>query len=410
MMAALRGKLIVAQSGGPTPVFNNSACGVIQEALRHEDVFDEMYGAVNGVMGILHEQLIDLRKETPATIAGLRKTPATALGTCRRKLNEQDMERILAVFKAHNIRYFFYNGGNDSMDTANKISQMAAAANYEMRVIGIPKTVDNDLVETDHCPGFGSAARFMALATRDVGRDTEAGALTTTAVTIMEAMGRDVGWLTASSAIGRRDERDAPHLIYLPETPFTIEKFLSDVQRVYDRLGFVVVAASEGIRDSAGKLLLTSSSVDAFGHAQLGGVGEFLANVVADKLKIKTRSNIAGTIQRAMISAASPSDLEEAYLVGKMGVKYALEGQTGMMVSLIRQSDAPYACVTGLAPLAKVANAVKAIPADDITPDGNDVNEKFLRYVTPLVGELGVSDYVRLEKHPVEKLLAPYQR
>lgn len=409
-MAALRGKLIVAQSGGPTPVFNNSACGVIQEALRHEDVFDEMYGAVNGVMGILHEQLIDLRKETPATIAGLRKTPATALGTCRRKLNEQDMERILAVFKAHNIRYFFYNGGNDSMDTANKISQMAAAANYEMRVIGIPKTVDNDLVETDHCPGFGSAARFMALATRDVGRDTEAGALTTTAVTIMEAMGRDVGWLTASSAIGRRDERDAPHLIYLPETPFTIEKFLNDVQRVYDRLGFVVVAASEGIRDSDGKLLLTSSSVDAFGHAQLGGVGEFLANVVADKLKIKTRSNIAGTIQRAMISAASPPDLEEAYLVGKMGVKYALEGQTGMMVSLIRQSDAPYACVTGLAPLNKVANAVKAIPADDITPDGNDVNEKFLRYVTPLVGELGVSDYVRLEKHPVEKLLAPYQR
>ena len=410
MMAALRGKLIVAQSGGPTPVFNNSACGMIQEALRHEDVFDEMYGAVNGVMGILHEQLIDLRKETPATIAGLRKTPATALGTCRRKLNEQDMERILAVFKAHNIRYFFYNGGNDSMDTANKISQMAAAANYEMRVIGIPKTVDNDLVETDHCPGFGSAARFMALATRDVGRDTEAGALTTTAVTIMEAMGRDVGWLTASSAIGRRDERDAPHLIYLPEAPFTIEKFLSDVQRVYDRLGFVVVAASEGIRDSAGKLLLTSSSVDAFGHTQLGGVGEFLAKVVADKLKIKTRSNIAGTIQRAMISAASPSDLEEAYLVGKMGVKYALEGQTGMMVSLIRQSDAPYACVTGLAPLSKVANAVKAIPADDITPDGNDVNEKFLRYVTPLVGELGVSDYVRLEKHPVEKLLAPYQR
>ena len=409
-MAALRGKLIVAQSGGPTPVFNNSACGVIQEALRHEDVFDEMYGAVNGVMGILHEQLIDLRKETPATIAGLRKTPATALGTCRRKLNEQDMERILAVFEAHNIRYFFYNGGNDSMDTANKISQMAAAANYEMRVIGIPKTVDNDLVETDHCPGFGSAARFMALATRDVGRDTEAGALTTTAVTIMEAMGRDVGWLTASSAIGRRDERDAPHLIYLPETPFTIEKFLNDVQRVYDRLGFVVVAASEGIRDSDGKLLLTSSSVDAFGHAQLGGVGEFLANVVADKLKIKTRSNIAGTIQRAMISAASPPDLEEAYLVGKMGVKYALEGQTGMMVSLIRQSDAPYACVTGLAPLNKVANAVKAIPADDITPDGNDVNEKFLRYVTPLVGELGVSDYVRLEKHPVEKLLAPYQR
>ena len=409
-MATLRGKLIVAQSGGPTPVFNNSARGVIQEALRHESVFDAVYGAVNGVMGILNEHLIDLRRETPETIAGLRNTPASALGTCRRKLNAQDMERILAVFKAHGIRYFFYNGGNDSMDTANKISRMAADANYEMRVIGIPKTVDNDLVETDHCPGFGSAARFMALATRDVGRDTEAGALTTTPVTIMEAMGRDVGWLTGGAAVGRRDERDAPHLVYLPEIPFTVEKFLNDAQRVYDRLGFVVAAVSEGIRDAEGKLLLKSSSVDAFGHSQLGGVGEFLANVVADKLKLKARANIAGTIQRALLSAASPSDLEEAYLVGKMGVTYALEGHTGVMVSLIRASDAPYACATGIAPLQKVANAVKTVPADFITADGNDVSEKFLRYVAPLVGELGVSEYVRLEKHAVGKLLAPYQR
>lgn len=409
-MAALRGKLVVAQSGGPTPVFNNSACGVIQEALKHDEAFDGIYGAVHGVMGILHENLIDLRKERPATIEGLRKTPATALGTCRRKLNDQDMERILAVFKAHDIRYFFYNGGNDSMDTANKISQMAAAANYEMRVFGIPKTVDNDLVETDHCPGFGSAARFMALSTRDAGRDTESGALTTTPVCVMEAMGRDAGWLTASSAIGRRDEKDAPHLIYLPEVPFTIEKFLNDVQQVYDRLKFVVIAVSEGIRTPDGNLLLKSSSLDAFGHVQLGGVGDFLAKLVAEKLKIKARTNIAGTIQRSLISAASPIDLEEAYLVGKMGVKYALEGQSGYMVSLVRESDAPYSCVTGLAPLDKVANATKIVPADMMAPNGADVNEKFLRYVTPLVGELSVSDYVRLERYAVTKLLDAYQR
>lgn len=409
-MATLRGKLVVAQSGGPTPVFNNSACGVIQEALKHDDAFDDVYGAVNGVMGILHENLIDLRKEKPAIIEGLRKTPATALGTCRRKLNEQDMERILAVFKAHNIRYFFYNGGNDSMDTANKISQMAAAANYEMRVFGIPKTVDNDLVETDHCPGFGSAARFMALSTRDAGRDTESGALTTTPVCVMEAMGRDAGWLTASAAIGRQDEKDAPHLIYLPEVPFTIEKFLNDVQQVYDRLKFVVIAASEGIRTPDGNLLMKSSSLDAFGHVQLGGVGDFLAKLVTEKLKIKARANIAGTIQRSLISASSPIDLEEAYLVGKMGVKYALEGHSGYMVALVRESDAPYRCVTGLAPLDKVANAAKSIPADMIAPNGTDMNDSFLRYVTPLVGELLVSNYVRLEKHAVAKLLGTYQR
>ena len=194
-MAVLRGKLVVAQSGGPTAVFNNSACGVIQEALKHDDVFDGVYGASNGIMGILHETMIDLRKESPATIDSLRRTPASTLGTCRRKLDVTDLERILEVCKAHNIRYFFYNGGNDSMDTANKVSKMATDAGYEMRAFGIPKTVDNDLVETDHCPGFGSAARFMSFATRDVGRDTEAGAFTTTPINIMEVMGRDAAEL-----------------------------------------------------------------------------------------------------------------------------------------------------------------------------------------------------------------------
>ncbi|MBD3305095.1 diphosphate--fructose-6-phosphate 1-phosphotransferase [candidate division KSB3 bacterium] len=406
-MAELRGKLVFAQSGGPTAVFNTSACGVIQEALNNADRFEAVYGAVNGIMGVLHENMIDLSQEDPATIEGLRYTPASTLGTCRRKLDETDLERILDVFKAHNIRYFLYNGGNDSMDTAHKVSAMATAAGYEMRVMGIPKTVDNDLVETDHCPGFGSAARFMTLATRYVGRDTESGALTTTSITIMEIMGRDAGWLTGSTAIGREDERDAPHLIYLPEVPFTLDKFLDDVQKVHDRLGFAVIAVSEGVRDPDGKLLLKSSSVDAFGHVQLGGVGDFLAKLVMDKLKIKARANIPGTIQRALISHASPVDLDEAYLVGQMAVKYALEGHNGSMVSLVRTSDTPYACTTGLAPLEKVANAAKPVPRDYINADGNDVTEQFLTYVTPLVGEMP-PNYARFTTQGVGRLLEAY--
>ncbi len=407
-MATLRGKLLVAQSGGPTAVFNNSACGVIQEALKHEDVFDEIYGAANGIMGVLHEHIIDMRKESPQTIAAMRRTPASSLGTCRRKLDERDLERILDVCQAHNIRYFLYNGGNDSMDTAHKVHNMATESGYEMRVLGIPKTVDNDLVETDHCPGFGSAARLVALATRDVGRDTESGALTTTPINIMEIMGRDAGWLTGAAAIGRQDERDAPHLIYLPELPFTIDRFLEDVQKVYDRLGFVVIALSEGIRDPKGNLLMKSSSVDAFGHTQLGGVGSFLVQVVMEKLGIKARSNIAGTIQRSLIALASPVDREEAYLVGQMGVKYALEGNSGSMVSLVRESDDPYSCTTGLASLEKVANFAKEVPRELINEEGNFVTEAFLKYVTPLVGEMPPS-YPRFEKQSVGQLLDPYQ-
>lgn len=408
-MATLRGKLVVAQSGGPTAVFNSSACGVIQEALKHDDVFDGVYGASNGIMGVLHENMIDMRKESPESIEAMRRTPASTLGTCRRKLDENDLERILDVCKAHDIRYFFYNGGNDSMDTANKVHKMAVDAGYEMRAFGIPKTIDNDLVETDHCPGFGSAARLMALATRDVGRDTESGALTTTPINIMEIMGRDAGWLTGATAIGRKDERDAPHLIYMPEVPLTIEKFLDDVKKVHDRLGFVIVALSEGVRDPEGNLLMKSSQLDAFGHTQLGGVGDFLAKTITDTLGIKSRTNIAGTIQRSLISMASPVDLEEAYQVGQMGIKYALEGKSGYMVSLVRESDDPYSCTTGLAPLDKVANLTKEVPREMINEAGNDVNETFLKYVTPLVGEIPPS-YPRFKKHAIGQLLEAYQR
>lgn len=408
-MAKLHGKLVVAQSGGPTAVFNSSACGVIQEALKHDDVFEEVYGATNGIMGILHENMIDLRKESPDIIERMRQTPASALGTCRRKLDDTDLERVLEVFKAHNIRYFLYNGGNDSMDTANKISTMATEAGYEMCAIGVPKTVDNDLVETDHCPGFGSAARWVAIATRDIGRDTQAGALTTTSITILEVMGRDSGWLTGSTVLAREDEDDAPHLIYLPEVAFDTDKFLNDVQRVHDRLGYVIITVSEGIRDKDGNILTKLSTKDVFGHVQLGGVGDYLARLVKEKLNIKARANIPGTIQRSSILGASRTDLEEAYLVGQMAVKYALEGKSGYMISLVRESDDPYSCTTGLAPLEMVANAKKDIPTDYISPEGNNVTEKFIQYVKPLADEL-LPGYMRFEKHPVGKLLEEYQR
>lgn len=407
-MAGLRGKLVMAQSGGPTAVINSSICGVIQEALKHREI-EGVYGAINGIMGVLHENLIDLAKESPGTVEQLRRTPSSALGSCRRKLDQADLERVLAVFKAHNIRYFFYNGGNDSMDTAHKISQMANAAGYEMRVIGIPKTVDNDLVETDHCPGFGSVARWMAIAMRDAGRDTEAIANTSTAIKIIEAMGRDSGWITGATALAKQDPDDAPQLIYLPEVTFEMDKFLNDVQKVYDRLGHVLIAVSEGVRDKDGKILVKSDSVDAFGHVQLEGVGDYLANVIKKKLGIKARCDKPGTIQRVSILGASQSDLQEAYLAGQKAVQYAVKGHNGSMVALVRESDEPYVCTTGMVPLEKVANANKVIPADYISSDGNFVNDKFLTYVKPLAGEL-LPDYMRFQKHVVSKQLGAYQR
>lgn len=408
-MAHLRGKLVMAQSGGPTAVINSSICGVIQEAVQHDDVFDGVYGAVDGIMGVLHENMIDLKKEAPDTVENLRRTPSSALGSCRRKLDEADMERILDVFKAHNIRYFLYNGGNDSMDTAHKVSQMAAESGYEMRVLGVPKTVDNDLVETDHCPGFGSAARWAAIAMRDMGRDTASGASTTTSVAVLEIMGRDSGWLTGATVLAQQEPDDAPHLIYLPETPFDTETFLQDVQKVHDRLGHVLIAVSEGVRDRDGNILTKSSAKDAFGHVQLGGVGTFLAQTITDTLGIKARANIPGTLQRASILAASPSDLAEAYLVGKMAVQYALDGQSGYMVSLVRESDDPYVCTTGLSPLASIANEKKLVTPDFINADGNFVNEQFIHYVKPLAGDI-LPGYMRFEKHTIQRLLEAYTR
>jgi len=401
----LKANVLIAQSGGPTAVINNSIYGVIQESVVHKKI-KEIYGAINGILGILNEELIDLRKEEPSTIQGLRRTPSSALGSCRYKLSAKDYERIMKVFKAHSIRYFFYTGGNDSMDTAHKIYEIAKQSRYELKVIGIPKTIDNDLVKTDHCPGYGSVARFNAIATRDAGRDTDA-IYTSDTVKIIETMGRNTGWITASTALAKEEENDAPHLIYLPERPFITEKFLDDVESVYKKLGRVVITVCEGLKDENGEYIVASKSkIDKnnFGHAQLGGMADYLCKLIAKELKIKARFDKPGTIQRTSMMCASETDIEEAYMVGRDAVKTAIEGKSGYMVTLVREKGKKYRCSTGLVRLEEVANKVKMVPEKFINKEGNFVTKEFMEYVKPLIGG-PLPEYVRLKKKPVKKLL-----
>jgi len=401
----LKGNLLVGQSGGPTAVINSSLVGVIEEALKHPEI-EAIYGCVHGVQGLLREEIVDLRKEKPGTLKRLKTTPSAALGSCRYKLKADDPERLLQVLQAHNIRYLLYIGGNDSAETGHLVGDLAHEKGYELRVMGVPKTVDNDLEYTDHCPGYGSVARFIAAAAMDAGKDSEAIGVVDN-VKIIETMGRNAGWITAAAALGKREERDAPHLICLPEVPFEPDRFLSAVQNAYDRLGYCVVSACEGLRDAEGKEVVASKraiDTDAFGHRQLGGVGDFLCDLIATNLKIKARYDKPGTIQRMSSALASKVDLEEAYLVGKAAVRSAVQGVDGQMVTLVRESADPYRCTTGLAPLEKVAAAEKKLPPDFISPDGTFVTQAFLDYARPLVG--GLPKYARLEMHPIEKKLS----
>jgi 6-phosphofructokinase len=397
-MSDLKGNCIIAQSGGPTAVINASVYGVIEEATKHNQI-QGIYGAINGILGVLNTEIIDLRKESPGTINGLKSTPASALGSCRYKLKPDDYEKVMEVFKKYNIRYFFYAGGNDSMDTANRVNNLACEQGYELKVIGVPKTVDNDLRETDHCPGYGSVIRHNAIAIRDAGMDTEAIG-TTDKVKIFETMGRDTGWIAAGSALAREEKNDAPHLIYLPEKPMSIDKFLTDVQNVYDKLGYVFIAASEGVVGEDKQPLAALASkvdLDSFGHRQYGDVGAFLAELVRDKLKLKARWEKPGTMQRSAADRASKVDIEEACLVGRFAVKSAVEGKSGFMVTLIREKDSIYKIHTGLVGLEKVANLRKAVPSNFINEKGNDVTEDFLEYARPLIGG-PFHPYVRLKK------------
>ncbi|MHB0878754.1 MAG: 6-phosphofructokinase [Anaerolineae bacterium] len=404
MVDKIKGNLVVAQSGGPTAVINASVAGVAEEAFKNEGTFTGVYGSLHGIEGILYENLIDLGKEDRATIHRLIETPAAALLSCRHKLTEVDYAHILEVFKAHNIRYFFYTGGNDSMDTVYRVGALAAQSGYDMRVMGIPKTIDNDLAFTDHCPGFGSAGRWVASSVRDAGLDTEAIGVVDK-VKIVEIMGRNAGWITAASALARDHENAAPHLIYVPEKPINMDRFLGDVQNVYDRLGYVVIAICEGAKGEDGKPLTASTSavdVDSFGHAQMGGVADYLGKVISNRLKLKARFDKPGTIQRVSALLASPVDRSEAYGAGAEAVKQALAGTTGKMITIERVSDEPYQSRFGLADVAAVANAERLIPDEYLSPAGNDVTDAFIKYASPLIGD-ALPQYGYLKKYYLPK-------
>ena len=399
------GKAVFAQSGGPTAVINSSICGAIEEARKHKEIV-AMYGSIHGILGVLHENMIDLNRESPRTISLLRQTPSSSLGSSRYKLKEEDYDRILKVLAAHDIRYFFIAGGNDSMDTANRVFKMAREKGYELSVMGLPKTVDNDLPITDHCPGYGSVARWLALSVRDAGLDTEA-IYTSDTIKVVETMGRNAGWITAATALARQRPNDAPHIILLPEIPFSRDKFLSDVERVYRKLGYALITCCEGLRDENGDYLTASQrslDTDRFGHRQLGGVGETLCGIIADGLKIKARADKPGTIQRVSALLASPVDVAEAYATGAQAVRHAVEGKSGWMVTLEREPGAEYACKTGIVSLEEVANREKKVPREFINAEGTGVTDAFLEYVTPLIGG-PLPEYARLEKHFVKKRL-----
>ena len=418
-MSELIGNCLVAQSGGPTSVINASVAGVVSEALNNECI-EEIYGGLNGIHGILKEELIDLAEESQQNIRGLRYTPASALGTCRFKLRrDEDYTRVLEVFEAHNIRFFFYAGGNDSQDTANKISRFAQERGFEMRTIGIPKTVDNDLVMTDHCPGYGSVVKYICTTIREMSLDHEAMGQHDL-VSIVEVMGRNAGWIAAGASLakGARENPDvAPHLIYLPEVPFTTEKYLDDVRRVLGRNRHCMVVVGEGLVDPDGNYVSTSSgATDAFGHAQLGGCGDFLQRTIEENLGIKARSAKLGISQRAASHCSSQADNDEALLAGAAAVRAAVSGNTDKMVTLIRGDSDQYVCETGLASLEDIANGVKMLPEEWINEDGVSMNYQFFKYASPLIqGEVqvpyenGIPQFVQLSKNRVSKQLGDHQ-
>jgi 6-phosphofructokinase 1 len=403
---ALKGNLVVGQAGGPTAVINSSLAGVIQEARRHQAIAG-IYGAAHGIEGVLKEEFYDLGREPLATVKALRRTPSAILGSCRRKLTTAEYERVLSVFRAHNVRYFIYIGGNDSADTAHQVSALARDRGYELRVMGVPKTIDNDLPFMDHTPGYGSAARFLAVATMDAGRDSEA-MRTVDKVKILEVMGRNAGWLAAATALGRRTLGDAPHLIYFPEKPLVEEHFLSDISAVYREHGYAVAVVASGVRGPSGQELVATGGAmftDSFGHRQLGGVGQHLTQLVVDNLGLKARYEKPGSIQRMFISCVSSVDAREAYLVGKMAVRRAVQGGDDAMVTILREPGTEYRISIGQCPLSAIANAERRMPPEYINETGNHVTAAFVSYALPLIGG-PLPEYARLGGWRVAKRLA----
>lgn len=408
---------LYAQSGGVTAVINASACGLIQTARHHKDKIGKVFAARNGIIGALTEDLIDTSLESDADIAALRYTPAGAFGSCRHKLgsiekHRAQYERLIEVFSAHNIRYFFYNGGGDSQDTAHKVSQLSQTMGYPITCIGIPKTIDNDLPFTDNSPGFGSVAKYIAVSIREAGLDVASMALTSTKVFIMEVMGRHAGWIAAAGGLAAEHEEEAPHIILFPEIPFAPEAFLKRVQECVKKYGHCAIVVSEGVRNQDGSFISESGLVDAFGHKQLGGVAPVIAKLIKDNLNYKYHWALCDYLQRSARHIASKTDVEQAYELGKAAVELALSGKNAIMPIIVRDSGKTYSWSIGEAPLEKVANVEVKMPRNYITEDGFGITEDCRRYLSPLIsGEdyppyrNGLPIYVKLKNVAVAKKL-----
>lgn len=405
---------LYAQSGGVTAVINAQACGVIQTAKHYPEKIGRVFAAKNGIIGALSEELIDTFLESDAAIAALMHTPSGAFGSCRYKLkdNGAEYEQLLKVFKAHDIGYFFYNGGGDSQDTANKVAKMSKELGYPITCIGIPKTVDNDLPFTDTCPGFGSVAKYVAISTLEAGFDVASMAKSSTKVFILEVMGRHAGWIAAASGLASNNNSEPPHIILFPEIPFDEETFLNKVSECEKKYGYCVIVVSEGIRTKDNKFISDAGLRDAFGHAQLGGVAPIIANLIKTKLELKYHWAVADYLQRAARHIASAVDVEQAYALGKAAVELAILGHNAVMPIIKRESSSPYNWSIDNVPLEKVANQEKKMPLNFISADGMGITQECREYLQPLIqGEAyppyknGMPEYVRLKNILVDRRL-----
>lgn len=419
--AAKKKNAFYAQSGGVTAVINTSACGVIETARKHKDKIGKVYAGRNGIIGALTEDLIDTSKESASAIRALRHTPSGAFGSCRFKLksleeNRREYERLIEVFEAHNIGYFFYNGGGDSADTCHKVSQLSEKMGYPVQAIHVPKTVDNDLPITDNCPGFGSVAKYIAVSTREASFDVASMAKTSTKVFVVEVMGRHAGWIAAAGGLASTEDTPIPIIILFPEVEFDQKKFLAKVQDMVNKHGYCSVVVSEGVHYPDGRFLAESGLKDAFGHSQLGGAASVIASMIQSELSLKNHWAVADYLQRAARHIASKTDVDMAYAMGKAAVQFALKGHNSVMPTVDRISNKPFKWKVGMAPLSKVANVEKMMPKNFITRDGFGITNKCREYMEPLIkGEdyppykNGMPQYVRLKNIAVPKKLDKFE-
>jgi 6-phosphofructokinase 1 len=418
----MKKNILYAQSGGVTPVINATACAVIETAAKHRDRIGKVLAGKDGIIGVLREELIDTSRESKTAIAGLRHTPGGGFGSCRYKLrsieeSKREYERLIEVLRAHDVGYFFYNGGGDSADTAYKVSQIGKKMGFPVQCIGVPKTIDNDLPVTDNCPGFGSVAKYVAVSIMEASLDVESMASSSTKVFVLEVMGRHAGWIAAAAGLAARQDGDPPHVILFPEVPFRQADFLKKVKHAVETYGYCSVVVSEGVRNTRGQFLADAGTRDAFGHAQLGGVAPVVAALVKEKLGYKYHWAVSDYLQRSARHVASGTDVEQAYAVGAAAVHMALEGKSGVMPVIKRVSNNPYRWKIGETTLGRVANREKMMPRNYISDDGFGITPAARRYLAPLIqGEDyppydrdGLPRYVRMKKVLVRKKLPTFE-